>query len=261
MSHRIAIAGKGGTGKTTLAGLIIRALVERRQGPVLAVDADPNASIGLLLGMEPEMTLADIREEGNEMGRKSDSGLSKHAAIEYALQTAVCEGHDVDLVTMGRPEGPGCYCYVNNLLRGFLDKLAGSYPWVVVDNEAGMEHLSRRTTNNVDVLIIVYELTALGIRTARRLDDLSRRLPVTIKRRLFVANRVPANGLSREQEHMVSDGQVAPDVEIPVDETIYRHAAAGETIFALPDDSPALLAVRDALESWEQSPVQNSVLS
>ncbi len=124
MPFRLAVAGKGGSGKTTLSGSIIRALVERARGAVLAVDADPNPSLGLLLGMEPETTLADVREQASEMGRGAAIGVSKHAAVEFGLQTAVCEGTGVDLLTMGRPEGPGCYCYVNNLLRGFLENLA-----------------------------------------------------------------------------------------------------------------------------------------
>ena len=250
MSFRIAVAGKGGTGKTTLVGLIIRALIERDRGAVMAVDADPNSSLGMLLGMEPDTCLADIREDGNEKARTSTTAESKHAALEYALQAAVCEGQGVDMVTMGRPEGPGCYCYVNNLLRGFLEDLAVSYPWVVVDNEAGMEHLSRRTTNNVDLLLIVYELTALGIKTARRLDDLSRQLPVEIKRRVFVANRVPAEGPNPKLAEMAGNENVTADVNIPSDEVFYGHSATGESVFDMPEDCPALITVRDALDRW-----------
>ena len=252
MSFRIAVAGKGGTGKTTVSSLIVRALVDAGSGAVLAVDADPNASLGLQLGLTPEQTLADVREEGNQIGRKSDSGLSKHAAIEMALQTAVCEGNGADLVTMGRPEGPGCYCYVNNLLRGFLDKLGDSYPYVLIDNEAGMEHLSRRTTDNVDLLIIVYEPTVIGITTARRLDDLSAGLPVSIGRRVFAVNRVPAGGLSPKAAEMIAAANVTPDVQVPTDQILYEHSSLGGTVFDLPEDCAALVAVREALARFEE---------
>jgi len=250
MSFRIAIAGKGGTGKTTVSSLAIRSLIETGKGAVLAVDADPNSSLELMLGMTAETTLADVREEGNQLGRKSDSGLSKHAAIEMALQTAVCEGDGVDIVVMGRPEGPGCYCYVNNLLRGFLDELGDSYPYVLMDNEAGMEHLSRRTTDKVDLLLIVYEPTAIGITTARRLDDLRGELPITINRRIFVANRVPTAGLSTEVAALIAAADVTPHVQIPVDDMIYQNSTVGGSVFDLPETCTALVAVRNALTQW-----------
>ena len=252
MAFRLAVAGKGGSGKTTLAGLVVRSLVQRRQGPVLAVDADPNANLGLLLGMEPETTLADVREDANQMGRQAPTGITKPAAIEYALQVGVCEGQGVDLVTMGRPEGPGCYCYVNNLLRAFLEKLAGAYTYVVLDNEAGMEHLSRRTTNNVDLLAIVYEPTVVGITTARRLMELSGQLPVKIGHRVSVANGLPADGLSPELAGRVAEAGLVPDLGIPRDETLYEHSANGRSVFELPEDSPALTAVRAAVDRWEE---------
>ena len=252
MSFRIAIAGKGGTGKTTVSSLIIRSLVEAGRGAVLAVDADPNSSLALALGMAPDTTLADVREEGNQIGRQSDSGMSKQAAVELALQTAVCEGKGVDMVVMGRPEGPGCYCYVNNMLRGFLDKLGDSYPYVLMDNEAGMEHLSRRTTDKVDLLVIVYEPTVIGITTAQRLDDLRKKLPVMIKRRVFVANRVPVAGISPEASAMIDGAQVTPHAQVPIDQTIYEYSAAGRPVFDLPGDCAALTTIGAAMAEWEQ---------
>jgi len=251
MSFRLAVAGKGGTGKTTVAGLVIRALVDRQAGAVLAVDADPNSSLGLWLGMEAETTLADVREQGNKIGRSETTGMSKHAAIEYALQTAVTEGDGVDLAAMGRPEGPGCYCYVNNMLRGFLEKLSGSYAWVVMDNEAGMEHLSRRTTSNIDLLAIVYEPTVIGVTTAKRLMDLSGNLPVTIRRKMFVMNRAPADGLPPKVAERVAAAGVEPEVCVPVDAELYELSAGGESIFKASADSPALAAARELLDRWQ----------
>jgi CO dehydrogenase maturation factor len=253
MSFRMAIAGKGGTGKSTLAALAARALVDSGRGPVLAVDADPNATLAPLLGLEPDTTLADVREEGNELGRNETSGISKHAAVQLALQTAVCEGKNLDMVTMGRPEGPGCYCYVNNLLRGFLDELGDSYPWVVMDNEAGMEHLSRRTTNNVHLLVIIYEPTAIGVTTAGRLNEMSLKLPVTIGKRVFVANRVPPEGCPPELAERIAALGLTPEVEVPVDDTVYQYSVVGRSVFDLPENTPALAAMRAAVERWDDS--------
>ncbi|HID11122.1 MAG TPA: carbon monoxide dehydrogenase, partial [Candidatus Latescibacteria bacterium] len=139
----VAVSGKGGTGKTTIAALLVRKLM-RMDGPVLAVDADPNSNLGEQLGMEVGETIGDIREEVLE--EELPPGMTKDRYLELRIQETLTEGEGVDLLTMGRPEGPGCYCYVNHLLRGFLDRLSKNYRHIVVDNEAGMEHLSRRTT-------------------------------------------------------------------------------------------------------------------
>jgi CO dehydrogenase maturation factor len=253
MAFRLAVAGKGGTGKTTVCGLAVRSLVDRDKGAVLAVDADPNASLGLILGMDAETTLAQVRENSNKMNRLEMTGVSKHAAAEFALQTAVTEGNGVDMITMGRPEGPGCYCYVNNMLRDFLENLTDSYPWVVLDNEAGMEHLSRRTTNNIDLLMVVFEPTVIGITTASRLIGLTNGLPISIGRTVFVANRVPTTGLSDEPQSRMAEAGVTPDLLVPADEVIYAASAEGRTVFDLPDDCTALGVVRDAIGTWVEA--------
>jgi len=157
MTTTIAISGKGGSGKTTLAAMIIRALLEHSDnGAVLAVDADPNSCLGLMLGVKPVCTVADIREDARAKP-PSNAGMDRVRSVEYGIQQAITEAQGFDLLTMGRPEGPSCYCAVNNMLRKFLDELSSQYRFVVIDNEAGMEHLSRRTTNNVDLLCIVSE--------------------------------------------------------------------------------------------------------
>jgi len=150
MATTIAISGKGGSGKTTLAAMIIRFLLAQTdRKTVLVVDADPNACLGLTLGVQPTGTIANIREM-----KPSSAGMDRLRSFEYNMQQAITEADGFDLLTMGRPEGPGCYCAANNILRTFMDKLSSTYGYVVVDNEAGMEHLSRRTTNNVDLLCI-----------------------------------------------------------------------------------------------------------
>src|SRR3990167_7452849 len=190
MAFNIAVAGKGGTGKSTLSALIIRYITEELDKPVSAVDADPNASLGALLGLHVQSTIADIREDIVE--KKVDfSGMSKDRYIEYSI----IEKDKYDLLTMGRPEGPKCYCYVNNLLRKYLDKVGTTYPFIVTDNEAGMEHLSRRTTNNVDLLLIVSEPTIVGALTIQRILKLADSLPITIRKKLCVLNQVQKSGI------------------------------------------------------------------
>jgi CO dehydrogenase maturation factor len=157
MSYTIAMAGKGGTGKSTIATLIIRYITEELGKAVLAVDADPNSSLGMSLGVNVENTIADIRDDVVERRADIPAGMSKDRYIEYCIEESIVEENKFDLLTMGRPEGPKCYCYANNLLRKYLDNAEKSYPYIVIDNEAGMEHLSRRTTNDVDLLIIAFE--------------------------------------------------------------------------------------------------------
>jgi CO dehydrogenase maturation factor len=240
----IAVSGKGGVGKTTLAAALVRCLAAERGQSVLAVDADPNSSLGLLLGAQVERTVADIREDVLEDRAGVAGGMSKPRQVEYLLRASVAEGRRFDLLVMGRPEGPGCYCAVNNLLRTFLDDAAAGYPFVVVDNEAGMEHLSRRTTNRVDDLLIVTEATALGVVTARRILDIARSLPIVVKRRLGVVSCLRGEP-SAEVLRGLADAGLEVAFSLPYDAALYETAVRGGTIFDVPDTSPALRAVRD----------------
>lgn len=189
MAHTIAMAGKGGTGKTTLAALIIRILVEQKRGSVLGVDADPNSNLAECLGLKQQSTVADILDE---IAKKPDSipaGMPKDRFIEYRLQEAVLEGEGFDILVMGRPEGPGCYCYVNNALRGMMQKLIKDYDFVIIDNEAGLEHLSRRTTRSADSLVIVSDNTKVGLKSAQRISALAKELEISIKNEFLLLNR------------------------------------------------------------------------
>ena len=161
MSYVVALAGKGGTGKTTIAGLVVRSLRRSGRVPVLAVDADPNTSLDAALGLRPTRTISDVVDASHGM-RDVPGNVPKSTYLEYQLEDCLAEGRGVDLVAMGRPEGPACYCASNHLLRTHLDRLMGAYPSVVVDNEAGMEHLSRRTTRDVDLLLVVSDPTLVG---------------------------------------------------------------------------------------------------
>ena len=179
MAFTIAVAGKGGSGKTTLATLTILQLIRQNKGPVLAVDADPNSNLNVGLGMKFEETIADLREE--VLTKEIPSGMSKTEFFDYRLHECLVEGNKVDLLVMGRPEGSGCYCAVNNLLRQYLSRISKQYKYVVMDNEAGMEHLSRRTTDGVDVLLITSDPTIVSIRSAARIQEIALQIKLKIK--------------------------------------------------------------------------------
>lgn len=232
MAKTIAISGKGGAGKTTISAMIIRSLIEKTGKSVLAVDADPNACLGMTMGAEVPNTISSVREKARN--KKTNNGSDRVRSFEYGIQQAISEARGFDLLTMGRPEGPDCYCAANNLLRKFMDKLADAYQFVVLDNEAGMEHLSRRTTNNVDLLCIVAEPSPIGEVTARRINDLSATLPITVKKSGVIWNRTDS---PKDLDGLENLGCV------PFDENLYNGAMEGRTTFDLDTDSPALEAV------------------
>ncbi len=242
MTTTIAISGKGGSGKTTLAAMMIRTLIEKSRRAVLAVDADPNSCLGLTMGVKPDVTVAEIREKARGKKHSGEShapGMDKIRSIEYSIQQAVTEAKGFDLLTMGRPEGPDCYCAVNNFLRKFLDELSSTYEFVVVDNEAGMEHLSRRTTNNVDLLCVIAESTPLGVLTAQRISGLAKELPIAVKHVGVIWNRTETTKEINGVENLGC---------VPYDDTVFDASMKGKTIFDLKSESPALTAVRNILE-------------
>jgi len=245
----VAIAGKGGTGKTTLAALLIRAFRERGTGTVLAVDADPNSNLAEALGVGPGRPLGEIREQGSTPEGSPPSGIGRARAIEDEIQRAVTEADGFDLITMGRGEGPRCYCYVNNLLRKSLDTLSRNYEVVVMDNEAGMEHLSRRTTNNMDFLITVVNPTLPSIRAAKRILALSRQLPIRIEHRTVLVNRAVSGGLREEVNRAILELAAERVPDVPQDDAVERVGVSGGSVFTLPDQTPALVAVRNAVET------------
>lgn len=238
MATTIAVSGKGGSGKTTLAAMMIRALMGKTSSGVLAVDADPNSCLGLTMGVEPAGTVAELRE-GSRQKRPESGGMDRVRTFEYGLQQALTEAKGFDLLTMGRPEGPDCYCAVNNLLRKFLDKLSDAYGLVVIDNEAGMEHLSRRTTNHVDVLCIAAECSPIGEVTAKRIFELAGELPIDVKRIGVIWNRAEE---ARELDGTEVFGCV------PYDQRVFEASMRGGSIFDVENESAAFSAVRKILE-------------
>ncbi|HSG84871.1 MAG TPA: hypothetical protein VLA23_00925 [Candidatus Limnocylindrales bacterium] len=245
MPYVIAVAGKGGTGKTTLAGLMVRALGRDGRGPVLAVDADPNSCLDVAVGLRAAKTVSDVLDESHGL-RDVPANMPKPVWLEYHLEDCLAEGRGVDLIVMGRPEGAACYCSANQMLRTFLDRIIGSYPSVVIDNEAGMEHLSRRTTRDVDLLLIVSDATVTGARAARRIADLVRELDLPVKRVAVAVNE--AETMAEPVAGILSGDGLELLGFVPHDPGIVEMELAGRSVAELPDDSPAVRAVEAMLE-------------
>jgi CO dehydrogenase maturation factor len=238
MSYTIALAGKGGTGKTTMAGLLIRYMVENGQKPVLAVDADANANLNEVLGVPVGKTIGDAREEMKKGGLP---GMTKDLFIEMRIQESLVEAEGFDLIVMGRPEGQGCYCAANTLLTQFIEKLSENYPYLVVDNEAGMEHISRLTTREIDVLLIVSDSSRRGIQAALRIGELTREVGLKIEKRLVIINRAEEEDLSeiKDWEALLRDQDLTLLGVVPKDELIYEFDKEGKPTSTLPENSPA----------------------
>jgi len=246
LGFSIAVAGKGGTGKTSVTSLIIRYLRKNGSGPILAIDADPNANLGESLGLDIKQTVGSIIASFNEEKINIPPGMTKEAYLEYRLNEAVVESKGLDLITMGRGEGPECYCYPNLLLRKFADSLAGNYSYVVMDNEAGMEHLSRRTTQNIDVLLIISDHSVKGVRTIARIRDLVSELKLVVKKQSAIINFAPTELAPMVNAEMTSLGIESP-VLIPEDEQIYQYDLELKPVLDLPDTSKAVRAVSDLM--------------
>lgn len=242
MSINIAVAGKGGTGKTSIASLIIRYLLKSGRGPVLAIDADANANLADSLGLKVRQTVGSIIATFNEEKINIPPGMTKEAYLEFRLNDAVVESKGLDLLTMGRGEGAECYCYPNLMLRKFADSLMENYAYTVMDNEAGMEHLSRRTTQNIDELLLVSDHSPKGVRTIARLKELVNELKLVVKRQCVIINFVPDGIDPIIQEEMTRLG-IEAAATIPIDEQVREYDLKLKPLTDLPDDSKAVEAV------------------
>ena len=253
MAYLIALAGKGGTGKTSIAALTVRYLMENRKGPVLAVDADSNACLNEALGISVHTTIGHLREDSLQSvraGGERPGGMSMEQLFDYQVQQSVIESRGVDLIVMGRPEGPGCYCAANNIIRKYTDKLSETYPYVVIDNEAGMEHLSRRTTHKVDLLLMVSDPTVKGVQTAKRIHALVDELQLDVDRRVLIINRT--SGPDGDQLKTLAESYgLSVGGLVPQDRTIFEYDLNGTPIVKLPHDSAALNAVYRILDSLQ----------
>ncbi|MHB8896706.1 MAG: ATP-binding protein [Candidatus Geothermincolia bacterium] len=249
MTTVLAVSGKGGVGKTTLSSLIVKYLLENGRRPILAVDADSNSNLDLALGVKLDSTVGSVREDMSQKTQKGQlpAGMAKQDILEMQIEQALVETPEFDLISMGRPEGPGCYCAINNMLRVFLERLNKSYEYLVVDNEAGMEHLSRRTTRGVDVLFIVSDPSMRGLATAMRIRDLAREMDIGVGKYYLVLSRVRG-----EISDALSEAIGKLDIElagvIPDDLELARLDEEGRPLIELSDDSAAQRAVRAMME-------------
>ena len=244
MAQTIAVTGKGGVGKTTVAALVVRYLRDNDLGPVLALDADPDCNLATLLGIPVETTIGDLREDVLRQIKDFPPGMSKENFVEAGLHQIIVETPSVDLVTMGRGEGPGCYCFINNLLRKFADELADSYKWMVIDNEAGMEHLSRRTASRIDHLIVVVNDNPLSTDCAVRIDALLADLDRDVRNKYFLLNAVRGG-----RDEAVMQAMAPLSLEhlgtIPHDEALADAVLRRESVYTL-ENSP-VLGIIDAI--------------
>ena len=253
MTTTIALAGKGGVGKTTIAGMVIKYLVQSQPGAVLAIDADPSSNLNMVLGLDLEWTVGDIREDllaqvkdtlvagGAAMGTLP-GGVSKREYLDYKIRASLAEGEQFDLIAMGRSEGPGCYCAVNHNLREVVDSISKNYSYIVIDNEAGMEHLSRRTTRDVQHLLIVTDPTQRGIVAAERIASFRKDMDIRIEQAYLVLNRMSGEIPEPLQERI--DALDIPLLAvIPSDRELSNFEFSGRPLIDLGDRSPVYQAV------------------
>jgi len=247
LTVNIAVAGKGGTGKTSVSSLVIRYLLKNKLGTVLAVDADPNSNLAENLGLEVRQTVGRILNEFQGEKLRIPPGTTKEAYLEYQLNMAITESQGLDLITMGRGEGADCYCYPNTVIRKLIDEWSKNYAYVVMDNEAGMEHLSRRTTQNIDELLLVSDHSVKGLRAVARIRDLVKELKLVVKRESMVLNLVPGEIDPLLELEMDRLG-LAPAAVIPADEELKRYDLEQKPLYDLPDTSKAVTAVNKLME-------------
>ena len=253
MAHVIAVAGKGGVGKTTLTGLIIQYLGEKGKGPILAVDADANSNLNEVLGVEVESTLGEVREEVARAEMAKDSpipaGMTKADYMEFKFDDALAEDDDFDLLVMGRTQGKGCYCFVNGLLQAQLQRLEKNYPYIIVDNEAGMEHISRGVLPSMQTAILVSDCSRRGVQAVGRIAELIKECDMHPQKIGLIINRAPGGVLNQgTREEIEKQGLHLLGV-VPQDETVFEYDCEGRPTVQLPEDSPVKKAIREIVDN------------
>jgi len=242
LSFTLAVAGKGGSGKTSVSALIIRHLIKNNKVPIMVVDADPNANLGESLGIKVEDTVGTMLDKFQKEKIDIPPGMTKEAYLEFKMNSLVAESKYFDLISMGRGPGQDCYCYPNTILRKFIDNMHDNYKYTVMDNEAGMEHLSRGTTQDVDELLIISNHSVKGVRTIARIQELVVELKLRVKHQSIIINMCPP-----EVDHQLLDELsklgIKPDAFIPYDENIYKFDLIQKSLVEMEDNSPAVQAV------------------
>jgi len=249
--HTIAVAGKGGVGKTTTCGMIIDYLCGKKDGPVLVVDADANANLNEVLGVEVETSLGQIREEMAQAELKGSlpAGMTKADYADFKFSSAIIEEDDFDMLVMGRTQGKGCYCFVNGVLKTQVDKYARNYSYIVMDNEAGLEHVARGTLPKVDTMLLISDCSRRGIQAAARVAELVREMELQPTRMGLIVNRAPEGQLDAGiREEIAKHGLELLGV-LPQDESVYRCDCDGEPSAKLPDSNPVKAAVKNIMKS------------
>jgi len=250
MGKTFAVAGKGGVGKTSFTALVIKALIEAGKKPLLAIDADSNSNLHEVLGIMEPRSVGCIREDTRKMGDDIPGGMTKDRFMEYQIQACLEETRDMDFLSMGRPEGPGCYCMANNILREIISSLTSNYTVVVIDNEAGMEHLSRRTEEDVDHLFILSDPAPRSLRTIGRIVELIDELGGRIQNKHLVISRVngSADNLADPILNEIAKLPYAPEAYIPYDDELVRLDMDGSPLLKISSDAPSYQAVKKLLQ-------------
>ena len=255
MGHVIAVAGKGGVGKTTLCGLLIQYLCESGKKPVLAVDADANSNLNEVLGVKTEITLGELREEIERAGVDSryqiPAGITKQGYLEMRLADAITEEDDYDLMVMGRTQGQGCYCFVNGLVQTQIQRLQSHYPYIVVDNEAGMEHISRGILPTMQTAILVSDCSRRGVQAAGRIARLVEELNFKPQKMGLIVNRAPEGRLDAGTMEEIQKQNLELLGVIPHDDMVYRFDCDGRPTIQLPADSPVRAALKEIVEKLD----------
>ena len=255
MTHTIAVAGKGGVGKTTTCGMMIEYLCNRQKGPILVVDADANSNLNEVLGVEVETTLGDIREEMARAELLKESpipkGMTKADYAEMKFSSALIEEDDFDMLVMGRTQGKGCYCYVNGVLKSQIDKYYSNYKYLVIDNEAGLEHVSRGVLPHVDTLLLISDCSRRGIQAVARIAEMVKDLELNPGRMKLIVNRAPGGTLNAAVLEEIEKHGLDLIGVLPQDETVFEYDCEGKPSAKVPADNPVKVALGSIMAKLE----------
>ena len=251
MPHTIAVAGKGGVGKTTTCGMIIDYLTRKGQGPVLVVDADANSNLNEVLGVEADVTLGTIREEMAQAELKGTipAGMTKADYAEFKFGSALIEEDDFDMLVMGRTQGKGCYCYVNGVLKTQVDKYARNYKYIVMDNEAGLEHVARGTLPHVDTMLLISDCSRRGIQAVARIAEMIGEMELKPGKLGLIVNRAPDGVLDEGVKAEIEKHGLTLLGVLPQDEGVYRCDCEGKPSAKLPENTPVKVALKSVMQS------------